>query len=315
MFRMICTLVISLSLAIPAFTQEVTRTLDKISGHVYAYVGAKNASPSANSFGANSGVVIGEDAVMVIDTLISAKEAEKLSADIKKVTAKPVKYVVNTHSHLDHSWGNSVFVKDGAVVIGQENPANTAAKGEYALAHAGEFGLKPEDMEGTVLKFPTVMFKERLRVDLGGGVVVELAYPGPTHSPDSIMVYVTVDKVLFTGDILFTKYHPFLGDGDITNWIKVLSGLEKTTAEFIIPGHGPVSTVSDIRDMEVYLKEFEAQARELCLWKKQEDAPVLAEELINQLPNQGRTELPSIVISNLRAKYLPPATPVSGSEK
>jgi glyoxylase-like metal-dependent hydrolase (beta-lactamase superfamily II) len=315
MLKMICALVISFSLAFPAFSQDAARNLEKITGHVYAYVGVKNASPSANSFGANSGVIIGEDAVMVVDTLISAKEAEKLRADIKKITDKPVKYVVNTHSHLDHSWGNSVFVKDGAVVIGHENSALSAAKGEYMLAHAGELGLKPEDMEGTVLKFPTVMFKERMRVDLGGGVVVDLAYPAPTHTPDSIMAYVPADKVLFTGDILFTKYHPFIGDGDINDWIKVLSGLEKTTAEFIIPGHGPVSTVSDMRDMAAYLKEFDAKAKELCLWKKQEDAPILAEELINQLPDQGRTELLAIVISNLRAKYLPQETPVVDKEK
>jgi glyoxylase-like metal-dependent hydrolase (beta-lactamase superfamily II) len=311
MFRILFSLLVVVFLAGPSSAQEA-RTLQKLSDHVYAYVGVTNASPSANSFGANSGVVIGEDAVLVVDTLMSAKEADKLLADIKKVTDKPIKYAVNTHYHPDHAWGNEVFVNEGAAVIGHENSRLAAPRSEYELLHAKEFGLTDQDMEGTVLKFPTVTFKDALRVDLGGGVAVELSYPGATHTDGSITAFVPGDKVLFMGDMLFTKYHPYIGEGDIPSWLKVLSGLEKTPALVIVPGHGPVSTVSDIKAMEVYLKEFDARAKDLCRGKKQEDAPLIAAELLKQLPNQGRTELAVMVESNLREKYLPPAAPVSG---
>ena len=310
MLRAACLFILAFFIAAPSSAQEV-RSLQRLSDHVYAYVGVLNPSPSANSFGANTGVVVGADAVLVVDTLVSAKEAEKLRADVSKITNKPVKYVVNTHYHLDHAWGNSVFVKDGAVVIGHENSRLAAPRSEYGLAHAGKFGLTPQDMEGTVLKFPTVTFQDTIRVDLGGGVAVELAFPGATHTNGSITAYVPSDRVLFTGDILFTKYHPYLGEGDIPSWTRVLTELEKTPAAIIVPGHGPLSTPADIKSMKVYLREFDARAKRLCGGKKQEDAPAIAAELLKQLPDQGRTGLEAMVESNLREKYLPAAPAAS----
>jgi glyoxylase-like metal-dependent hydrolase (beta-lactamase superfamily II) len=303
----------ALFLAVPSFGQD-QRSLQKLSAHTCAYVGTKNASPSANSFGANSGVVIGGDAVLVVDTLISAREAEKLLTDIRKVTDRPIKYVVNTHYHLDHAWGNSVFVNNGAIVIAHENSRLSASKSQYALDRYQEFGLSAADMEGTVLKFPTVTFKDAMRVDLGGGVIVDLSYPGASHTLDSITVIVSPDQVLFTGDVLFTKYHPYLAEGDIPSWEKVLTGLEKTTAKVIVPGHGPVSTIADIKDMEVYIKVFDQKAKQLSKGKKQDDAPVVAKELLKALPEQGRTETTGMVEGNLREKYLPKANTAPGSK-
>jgi cyclase len=299
--------------AVQSFAQT-PRTLQKLSGHTCAYVGIKNASPSANSFGANSGVVIGADAVLVVDTLISVKEAEKLLEDIRKVTDRPIKYVVNTHYHLDHAWGNSVFVKAGAIVVAHENSRLADPKSEYALAHYQELGLTAADMEGTVLKFPTVTFKDAMRIDLGGGVIVDLSYPGASHTDDSITALVSPDQVIFTGDILFTNYHPYLGEGNILSWEKVLSGLEKTKARVIVPGHGPVSTIADIKDMELYIKVFDRKAKELSKGKKQDDAPAVAAELLKALPDQGRTEISMMVESNLREKYLPQAQPAQSSK-
>ncbi len=314
MLRIFFSLVITLFLAGQSLAQESARSLQKLTNHVYAYAGIQNAYPSENSFGANSGVVIGENAVMVIDTLVSAKEAQKLLADIRKITDKPIKYVVNTHYHLDHAWGNNVFEELGAVIIAHENSRLSTPQSDYALAHAEDFGLTKEEMEGTVIKAPTVTFKNDLRIDLGN-VAVELSYPGATHTNGSIIVYVIDDQVLFTGDILFTKYHPFIAEGDITSWIKILYDLEKSHIRLIVPGHGPVSAAKDLRDMAVYLKEFDTRAKKLCRGKTLSDAPAIAEELLKELPDQGRTEIPYMVESNLRAKYLLPASSNKAGKK
>ncbi len=298
----VCIAVLLLSVTTLVFAGEKPG-LQKISEHVYAYVDGKSPSP-ASSFGANAGLVVGKDGALVIDTLVSAKEADRLLADIRKVTDKKVRYVVNTHYHLDHAWGNCVFTKVGATVIAHENALKHRSESAQALAHPENFGLTVKDLEGTTLQGPTITFTNSMSIDLGD-VTVVLNYPGPTHTTDSITAYVPQDKVLFVGDILFTGYHPFLGEGDITRWQQVLGKLEQTPATKIVPGHGPVSTKADLGKMETYLKEFDAAARTLCAGKSADDAPALAKELIKRLPEQQRNKLANMVELNLRLKYLP----------
>jgi cyclase len=282
-----------------------TPALQRISEHVYAYVDAKNATP-ATGYGANAGLVVGRDAALVIDTLTSAKDADRFLADIRKVTDKPVKYVVNTHHHFDHAWGNCQFVKVGAAVVAHQNAASHASEDVAAFAHPEQFGLTAKDLEGTTLQGPTITFTDVKTIDLGD-VTVELRYPGPTHTDDSIIAYVPQDKVLFLGDILFSHYHPYVAEGDVTHWQQVLGELEQTPATKIIPGHGPVSSKADIENMKTYLREFDTQAKTLCAGKVADDAPAIAQELISRLPQQQRTELPTLVEFNLRLKYLPKA--------
>lgn len=146
---------------VPGFVfAEETAGLTKLSEHVYAAVDFKNASPAANSFGVNTGVVIGNDAVLVVDTRISAKKAQEFIADIRKVTGKPIRYVVNTHYHLDHSWGNCEFVKLGAVVIGHENSRLTVERSREIMSHPEYFGMTAQDLQGTTVSPPTITFKD-----------------------------------------------------------------------------------------------------------------------------------------------------------
>ncbi len=279
--------------------------LQKLSDHVYAYVGIKNANPSANSFGANAGLVVGEDAALVIDTLVSAKDAKRFLSDIKKVTKKPVKYVVNTHYHLDHAWGNSVFVEKGAVVIAHENSRLAMVKMEDPTLHPENYGMTAKDLKGTVLKAPTLTFRDAMQVDLGG-IVVALSYPGETHTNGSIFVVIPQESVIFLGDALFTQYHPFIAEGNYKSWKKILTDLEKTPFKILVPGHGPLSTVQDLKDMKTYMTEFDTKAKKLCKGKKPEDAPKIAEDLLKELPDQKRTEMTGLIEMNLQFGYLNP---------
>jgi cyclase len=235
---------LSVCLFVPGFVAaEETTGLTKLSEHVYAAVDFKNASPAGNSFGVNTGIVVGNDAVLVVDTRISAKQARGFIADIKKVTDKPIKYVVNTHYHLDHSWGNCEFTKLGAVVIGHENGRVRSLEAiKEAIPRLQDFGLSPQDMEGTTPSPYTITFKDSMLIDLGG-VTVSLSYFGPAHTDDSIIALVDQDGVLFAGDILFTRYHPFLADADVAGWQKALAKLETIPAKIIVPGQDRKSVV------------------------------------------------------------------------
>ena len=293
---------LGLALLICAASGQVTLAqagLTKIADNVYSYADVKNGNPQ-NSFGANAGIVIGRDGIVVIDTLISAKEAKRFIVDIRTVTDKPIKYVVNTHYHLDHSLGNSEFVKLGAVVISQTRDRDAAKKnGEATLKRAGAYGLTESDMEGTSPAYPMLSFNDRMEIDLGDQVV-QLIYPQGSHTAGSIVVFLPDKKILFAGDILFTNYHPFLAEGDLKGWAKALDFVQSLGATQIIPGHGPISTNQDLQDMKKYLAVFDKKAKQLSA--KSQDVDSLAAALKKQLPPRAEGEF--LIKANLQMRYL-----------
>ncbi len=281
------------------FTRSAFAELTKIADNVYSYVGEKDASP-AHSFAANAGIIIGTDAVLVVDTLISAKEGERFLADIRKVTSKPIKYVVNTHTHLDHAFGNCVFAKIGATVISHTaDRAMLERIGTATLQNSGNYGLKAEDVIGTTIVLPQLAFSERLQIDLGGESV-ELIRVAPSHTEGSVIVSVPARKLLFAGDILFTDFHPYMVDGDIVGWAKSLDALLAMDLEQIIPGHGPLSTKKDLKEMKEYLLIFDSKARELAAGSQ--DADAITAAMIKVLPKRSLAEW--MIAFNLKSRYL-----------
>ena len=273
--------------------------LTKIADDVYSYVDTKNSTPQ-NSYGANAGIIIGKDGIVVVDTLISAKEAKRFIRDIRSVSKKPVKYVLNTHYQLDHTFGNSEFAKLGALIISHTNDGNNLKiRGETALKNSNTYGLTEKDVKGTKIAYPVLTFNERMEIDLGDRKI-ELIYFRQSHTDGSIMVYLPDKKILFAGDILFTGYHPFMGEGDIEGWLKTLDYIMTMDVEKIIPGHGPVSTKKDIEDMKDYLIAFDKKAKELAA--KSDNAEFIASEIRKFLPS--RPEGAGLILWNIQMKYL-----------
>ena len=299
MRRYICCAMFVINMLFAA-TVSAGQGLTKIADNVYSYVDVKNASP-ANSFAANAGIVIGRDGILVVDTLISAKEARRFISDIRKVSDKPIKYVVDTHYHLDHAFGNSEFAKLGATIIAQANDKrNLANKGEDALKKAKSYGLTDEDLAGTVITLPTLTFTDRMTIDLGDELV-ELIFVASSHTEGSALVYLPRRKILFAGDILFTDFHPFMGDGNVDGWVETLNYVLFLDVNTIIPGHGPISGKKDIAEMKNYLLTFDKKARELAA--KTKDVDYIAAELKKVLPVKSQGEW--LIAYNIRTKYLP----------
>jgi len=288
-----------LFIAVSSGLASAQEGLTRIAENVYSYVDIKHASPQ-NSFGANAGIVVGKNGILVVDTLISSKKARKFLEDIRAFSDKPIKYVVNTHSHLDHCFGNAEFDKIGAVIIAHQNSGkDLRLNGEATMKRARAYGLTDDDLEGTTIALPKLTFTERMEIDLGGQTV-ELIYKGPSHTGGSIMVYIPDNKILFAGDILFTDYHPNLVEGDIDGWIKTLDYIMSLDVNAIIPGHGPLSGKKDISDMREYLITFDKKAKELCA--KSKDVDWIVPEIKKALPQ--RRELDMMIKGNIQMRYL-----------
>lgn len=282
-----------------AATAHAGDGLTRISRHVYAYV-ARDGAP-ANSFGANAGIVVGDEAIAVIDSLVSARQANRLLADIRKISDKPIRYVINTHGHLDHVLGNDVFAAEGATIIAQQEcDREMRASLPGVLAHAAAYGLTAEDLAGTTPAYPGLTFDRNLRLNLGG-IAVDLRYAGPSHSVGSILVHIPAEKVAFAGDILFTDFHPYLATGDIDGWLGNLAVLQGLDAERIIPGHGPLSNAADVRAMTAYLRLFDRKARQLVEAGATPEAATA--ELKQVLPPRSQGEW--LIRASLEGKYMP----------
>jgi glyoxylase-like metal-dependent hydrolase (beta-lactamase superfamily II) len=292
-------MVLSIIVVSLLWVQTAAAELTKLADNVYSYVGLKDASPS-HSFAANAGIVIGRDGILVVDTLISAKEGERFLADIRKVSDKPIKYVVNTHAHLDHAFGNCVFSRIGATVISHTaDRALLERIGAGTLQNIGNYGLKPEEMAGTEIVLPSLTFSDRMQIDLGGEIV-ELIRNAPSHTEGSLVVYLPVKKLLFSGDILFTDFHPFMADGDIAGWTRTLDALLTMDVDRIVPGHGPLSTKKDLQEMKAYLLLFDSKAKELAAGSGDVDA--VAAEMKKILPKRSQAEW--MIAFNLKSRYL-----------
>jgi cyclase len=271
----------------------------KISDHVYAYAGTINPSP-ANSFGANAGIVIGDKGILVVDTLGSAKEARKFIEDIKRISNKPIRYVVDTHSHFDHTLGNSEFAAIHAVIFAQTGcPFNMNKALPMVIKNAKDYGFTDEEAKAIKITYPDVTTPEMMRIDLGN-ISVDILFLAPSHSDDSVMVFIPRDRVLFSGDVLFTDYYPYMGDGDIIGWVKTLDFIASVPVDKIIPGHGPISAKKNVVEMKDYILAFDQKAKELC--SKSNDIEAISAELKKSLP--ARSQADFLIKGSIQAKYL-----------
>ena len=274
--------------------------LSKISDSVYAYVGATDDS-SANNYGANAGIIIGDDAVLVIDTLISDQKAKAFIKDIRALTDKPIRFAVNTHFHSDHSYGNCAFAELGATIISHKNSKPIMQKwSQKVLDNADAWmGLSKEEMAGTSIVYPQLTFSEKLEIDLGG-LQVELVYVAHSHTKGSVFAHVPAQKVLFAGDILFTDYYSNMGASDIDGWVQTLDHLLSLDIEQIIPGHGPLSTKQNLSEQRDYLLVFDENAKQLSAASSDiKQVAVQMKELIPERPYGVK-----MITSSLKWKYM-----------
>jgi quinoprotein relay system zinc metallohydrolase 2 len=215
--------------------------LREIADGVFAFQGVNETMTPGNE-GAicNLGVVVGADAVAVIDSGGSMAEAKTFIAEIEKVTRKPVRFLINTHMHPDHIFGNAAFRALGPTVVGHQNlPAALEARGAYYLQSYRE-QLGDELMKGIEIVPPTLLVDDTLELDLGGRVLQLKAWEA-AHTDNDLTVHDPSSGTFFAGDLVFLGHLPTI-DGSLLGWLRQMDTLAGIGAVRVVPGHGPVSS-------------------------------------------------------------------------
>jgi glyoxylase-like metal-dependent hydrolase (beta-lactamase superfamily II) len=213
----------------------------------------------------NAGFVVTPAGVVVFDTLGSPPLGEELIRRIRKITRQPIKRVIVSHFHADHGYGLQAFKAIGAEVWAHRD-GKLYLESDLARQRLEQRKqtLAPWVDDSTRLVPADVWLEGDTGFELGG-VRFELIHLGPAHSPEDLMMKVSPDGVLFSGDLLFTGRIPFVGEADSKRWLAAIDRLLAFKPRAMVPGHGKASTdpAADLtltRDYLLYLREVMKKA-------------------------------------------------------
>lgn len=243
-----------LSLASPLFAAEPE--VLKLRENVYAFIGVDGA--------ANSGFVVTNEGVVVIDAQGPKELSLLLKKKIREITQQPVIYVINTHYHGDHVFGNQYF-KEAKEIISHENTKKNLIEKEKQHKEQFKKFFGEKSLDEFELTPPTKTFANTLSMRVGS-VSFELVYLGTGHTDGDIIVYLPTERLIFTGDLLYTNRLPWVQDGNIKNWREALKKIEWFEADTYVPGHGKVA---DKKGLKKFGKYFDDLADEAAKMKKQ----------------------------------------------
>jgi cyclase len=237
---------------------------------------------SDNDASANSTFLVGHDGLLLVDSGLNDTEAGKCLAKIRSVSQLPVRYIVNTHYHLDHQGGNKAYGPDAVIIT-------TAFTRQRILEMLNS---SPPHFPPTV-RPATVTFEHSLTIYLAP-YTAEVIAPGPGHTLGDAYVYFPQQKAIATGDLFLNGSCPAMDTGSVRNWILALNSFLEKPVEVFVPGHFAVANRANVTFFRDYLADLTAQvtalsAQGMPLDKIQQNIKVGKFATLHQFPKYNAT--------------------------
>ncbi|HYK80425.1 MAG TPA: MBL fold metallo-hydrolase [Micropepsaceae bacterium] len=280
-----------------AEAQPVSKTFPVVQGKTYKFEKiADGVYYATGGFGSNNVVIVNDDDILLVDTGTSPANARAFVADVKMLSNKPVRYVVNTHWHYDHTDGNSIFGPEVQIIahdyvrtaittfdvlnrepyktsqgtaVAQVEDLKKQVAAEKDAAHKTTLAKQLADAENVVVQLkeikptpPNVTYSSKIVLHRGQREI-DLMFLGRGHTGGDTVVYLPKEKIVATGDLMESR-PAYMGDAFFDEWVTTLDALKKLDFDVDLPGHGiPFTNKSLITAYQSYLRDLTAQAAKL----------------------------------------------------
>jgi cyclase len=226
-------------------------------GVFFRYSSISANDPKIPFGGSNHTWIVFKDYVVVIDANFP-KEAADVIADIKKTTKKPIKYVLDTHHHGDHAYGNAVWAKEGAQIVAHKNTARLLkASGPKQWEDAAK---DRKDVKESTLKQVDITFDDKYELKDDTQHVIFMHF-GHMHTAGDSSAYLPNHKILCTGDACVNGAFNYMGHSNSASWIKCLDAMDKLEIDIICPGHGKPARKALLANEKRYFTELRAAVK------------------------------------------------------
>jgi len=233
----------------------------------------------------NAGIIVGDESVLVIDSLRVPSFARDLIKDVKDITNKPIKFVIDTHSHWDHSWGNEEF--PDATIIGHKNCYAEMVDVEWNEQWRKKVTSSndPWSEEGNIVNItpPNMTFETSMQMYFGGRKL-DLKYFGKAHTSGDIYIHLPNEKIVFTGDVAQDGGVPYLGDCYPVDWPETDNKLAALPIERFVSGHGPIGNHQALQGARDFIHNLVNSVKSAIA--DGQNATQASESVINQLTPQ-----------------------------
>ncbi|MGV9456811.1 MBL fold metallo-hydrolase [Streptomyces sp. NPDC003635] len=235
-----------MSVSTPALRTELTEVADGVYAHL---------QPDGGWCLSNAGVVAGPEGLVLVDTAATAARAAALRGAAEGLGRGPVRVLVNTHHHGDHTHGNGAF--PGATVVAHARTRAEMERNGLALT-----GVWPDVAWGELsVRLPDLTFTQELTL-YQGEREIRLLHPGPAHTNDDVVAWLPAERVLFAGDIAMAGSAPFVLMGSVSGSLAALARLRALRPRTVVCGHGPVRGPEVLDETEEYLRWIQRVAAE-----------------------------------------------------